>query len=110
MNNKELNIALGKLFNGIELDTHKVELGLVDDIEKDFKQLNDIMSEAEKLTKQRSRLKGKGNTLSKNIIKQGEKGIKQLEDLGMNAEAGFLRSMVAYANNSLKSIKADFPF
>jgi ElaB/YqjD/DUF883 family membrane-anchored ribosome-binding protein len=26
MNNKELNIALGKLFNGIELDTHKVEL------------------------------------------------------------------------------------
>lgn len=25
MNNKELNIALGKLFNGIELDTHKVE-------------------------------------------------------------------------------------
>jgi len=27
MNNKELNIALGKLFNGIELDTHKVELG-----------------------------------------------------------------------------------
>lgn len=26
MNEKELNIALGKLFNGIELDTHKVEL------------------------------------------------------------------------------------
>ncbi len=35
MNNKELNIALGKLFNGIELDTHKVELGL--DIDGEFK-------------------------------------------------------------------------
>ena len=33
MNEKELNIALGKLFNGIELDTHKVELGLVDDLD-----------------------------------------------------------------------------
>lgn len=35
MNNKELNIALGKLFNGIELDTHKVELGI--DIKGEFK-------------------------------------------------------------------------
>jgi uncharacterized membrane-anchored protein len=94
----------------LNLKSEKLELSLIDDIEKDFKQLNDIMSEAEKLTKQRSKLKGKGNTLSKNIIKQGEKGIKQLEDLGMNAEAGFLKSMVAYANNSLKSIKANFTF
>jgi ribosome-binding ATPase YchF (GTP1/OBG family) len=34
MNNKELNIALGKLFNGIELDTHKVELSVIDDVKK----------------------------------------------------------------------------
>ena len=34
MNNKELNIALGKLFNGIELDTHKVELGYLQDVAK----------------------------------------------------------------------------
>jgi len=34
MNNKKLNIALGKLFNGIELDTHKIELGLLDDLAK----------------------------------------------------------------------------
>jgi len=34
MNNKELNIALGKLFNGIELDTHKVELSMLDDAMK----------------------------------------------------------------------------
>ena len=37
MNNKELNIALGKLFNGIELDTHKVGLSY-----KDVKGLNKI--------------------------------------------------------------------
>ena len=33
MNEKELNIALGKLFNGIELDTHKVELASLDELE-----------------------------------------------------------------------------
>jgi Zn-finger domain-containing protein len=46
MNNKELNIALGKLFNGIELDTHKVELNIVDDFEKAFSKANDIESNA----------------------------------------------------------------
>ena len=41
MNNKELNIALGKLFNGIELDTHKVELALMDDIKNQYKSVKD---------------------------------------------------------------------
>ena len=41
MNNKELNIALGKLFNGIELDTHKVDLALMDDIKNQYKTVKD---------------------------------------------------------------------
>lgn len=34
MNDKEINIALGKLFNGLELKGERVELGLVDEIKK----------------------------------------------------------------------------
>lgn len=45
MNNKELNIALGKLFNGIELDTHKVELGLYDDMLKYEERAEKLMSD-----------------------------------------------------------------
>ena len=57
MNNKELNIALGKLFNGIELDTHKVELNIgskyinkAEQIEKEYRNaLGDIKNFAIKL-------------------------------------------------------------
>jgi len=94
----------------VELKSERVELSVLSDIENDHKQLVAVMSEAEKLTKERSRLKGRGNTLSKNIKKQGEKAIKVLEDLGMGGEAGVYRSYVAYANNALKTIKANFPF
>jgi len=57
MNNKELNIALGKLFNGIELDTHKVELNIgskyinkAEQIEKEYRNaLGDMENFAIKL-------------------------------------------------------------
>ena len=42
MNNKELNIALGKLFNGIELDTHKVELSIANDVKKLYSEYVDL--------------------------------------------------------------------
>jgi len=42
MNNKELNIALGKLFNGIELDTHKVELSIANDVKKLYSEYIDL--------------------------------------------------------------------
>lgn len=57
MNNKELNIALGKLFNGIELDTHKVKLNIgskyinkAEQIEKEYRNaLGDMENFAIKL-------------------------------------------------------------
>ena len=104
MNDKDLNIALGKLFNGIELKAEKVELGLVDDLEADFKELNKLMSEAKKQVKETSRIVGKSRTLSKNIVKNGKDAIKKLEDLGMGAEAGFIKTMVAYSNNAQKAL------
>lgn len=42
MNNKELNIALGKLFNGIELNTHKVELSIANDVKKLYSEYIDL--------------------------------------------------------------------
>ena len=87
----------------------KVEMGLIDEIEKNYKQLVPIISEAEELTKKRSRLKGKGQTLAKKIQKDGLEAIKALDKLG-SSESGLVRSFVAYANNALKDIQNDFPF
>lgn len=44
MNNKELNIALGKLFNGIELDTHKIELNAVKNLKDKIQDAKRIIS------------------------------------------------------------------
>tara|TARA_R110000744_G_scaffold314381_1_gene421442 strand:+ start:392 stop:724 length:333 start_codon:yes stop_codon:yes gene_type:complete len=93
-----------------ELATQKIELGAIDDIEKDWKELNKIMDDASPLVKKLSKLKGRGKTLATKISKEGKETIKKLEDLGINAEAGFVRSMVAVANNSLKQIQQNFPF
>ena len=94
----------------VELATQKVELGAIDDIEKDWKELIKIMDDAGPLVKKLSKLKGRGRTLSTKISKEGKETIKKLEDLGVNSEAGFVRSMVAFANNSLKQIQQNFSF
>ena len=44
MNEKELNIALGKLFNGIELDTHKIEFAVVDELSNKIDDAKSIIS------------------------------------------------------------------
>lgn len=62
MNDKELNIALGKLFNGIELDTHKVELASNGD--KILKELNAIFDD---LGKEESKIDKPYNAL-RNIL------------------------------------------
>ena len=93
-----------------ELSAQKVELGAIDDITRDFKELSKIMDDAAPLAKKLSKLKGKGKTLSTKISKEGKETIKKLEDLGINAEAGYVRSIVAFANNSLKQIQQNFPF
>lgn len=87
----------------------KVEFALIDEIDKNYRELVPIMDEAEKLTKQRSRLKGKARTLAKKIIKEGKEALKALDKLGL-PESGTIRTLVAYANNSLKDIEKDFPF
>jgi len=91
MNDKDLNIALGKLFNGIELDTHKVELGLVDDFKSSYKnyvkQSENIADEFSKFFKLKTQLE---NDIKKNInnfkslVKPYEKIEKQAKELGLN--------------------------
>jgi len=68
MNNKELNIALGKLFNGIELDTHKVELNAFKNlfnttgqIERRNKKIKDRIEQISDYSKILDRLKGLSN-------------------------------------------------
>lgn len=83
MNNKELNIALGKLFNGIELDTHKVELGIVDD----FKKLYANATEQQ----------AKGNVQVREILKAIDKAINEYND----AANSYIK-----ANNAYQDIEA----
>ena len=97
MNNKELNIALGKLFNGIELDTHKVELALDDfkDFAKKIEKLNsDINKNVAFQLAQYEKLQ-KGVKIARNdalevqsIVAQAKaqynKDIKTAKDLGVD--------------------------
>jgi len=93
MNEKELNIALGKLFNGIELDTHKVELGTHDDI------MSDVSANDKSRSKFRQILRSSMSDLAKamghleNIQKRNnkiEKNSKKLQQdikaLGINVK------------------------
>ena len=53
MNDKEINIALGKLFNGLELKGERVELGLHDDMlkfeERAEKGMSDVRDRLKKI-------------------------------------------------------------
>jgi aspartate carbamoyltransferase regulatory subunit len=88
MNNKELNIALGKLFNGIELDTHKVELGSIDDFDNEFGQIidkdirvsNDLIDDLRKAEVATKKLK---NDYEK-VLKIGKKLEADAKDLGVD--------------------------
>ena len=85
MNNKELNIALGKLFNGIELDTHKVELGIVDDIENLLEKAEKQFEEAKNdLKKAKSILSRTLIIADQNIPPNLKKAQKSAKELGAN--------------------------
>lgn len=103
-------MALKNIYQKLNKDPERIELGAIDDIEKDWKELNKLMDDASKIASKLSQYKGKGRTLANRISKDGKEAIQKLEDLGLNADAGFVRSMVAYANNSLKTIQQNFPF
>ena len=98
MNNKELNIALGKLFNGIELDTHKVELASLDELEavlqaaknnkKFSKQKVDEASTINKagfnILKEQIKLDETADKINKNADNLWKEYSKSANDLGIN--------------------------
>ena len=91
MNNKELNIALGKLFNGIELDTHKVEFSIADDVKKLYSEYIDL-EEAESgalrsvndARNDLEKMEGKYKNLIKEIGSMEKKLDKAINDLGVS--------------------------
>ncbi len=106
MKDKDLNIALGKLFNGIELDTHKVELNLVGDIKnvsknisnelKNFdiniKELKDVKRSIDVSIDQAKQTSKRGNSLLKEINKQAnELGVPVSE---INGVKEFIKLLV----------------
>ena len=93
MNNKELNIALGKLFNGIELDTHKVELSTYSDmvnhnktIKKEFpNKQSDINNEFSTLRRRIKLALDFAETAVDTLQDDTQKFEKEIKELGMNA-------------------------
>lgn len=88
MNDKEINIALGKLFNGLELKGERVELGLVEDFEKVFEAAIDKDAKIgvgliDDLRKAEVAYKKVEDDYAK-AIKIGEKVKKAVKDLGVD--------------------------
>jgi len=116
MNEKELNIALGKLFNGIELDTHKVELGLVDDvkklsnnIEQDWKKalniaVNGAKSLEDKVMKATKPLNDQVLELRQSIDK-AEQALKEL-GIGKNSDIEKAKKQLKIAAGQSKELSA----
>tara|TARA_R110002050_G_scaffold190472_4_gene325149 strand:+ start:438 stop:815 length:378 start_codon:yes stop_codon:yes gene_type:complete len=116
MNDKELNIALGKLFNGIELDTQKVELGLVDDvkklsnnIEQDWKKalniaVNGAKSLEDKVMKATKPLNDQVFELRQSIDK-AEQALKEL-GIGKNSDIEKAKKQLKIAAGQSKELSA----
>lgn len=116
MSEKELNIALGKLFNGIELDTHKVELGLVDDvkklsnnIEQDWKKalniaVNGAKSLEDKVMKATKPLNDQVFELRQSIDK-AEQALKEL-GIGKNSDIEKAKKQLKIAAGQSKELSA----
>jgi len=96
--------------NRLNLKSEKVELGIVQDLDKDYKELVDIMKEADGYKKKLSRLKGRGRTLSKKIIDNVPKAQDKFKELGIEKEGQYLGLYKGFAKNSLQTIKDNFPF
>tara|TARA_R110000744_G_scaffold5556_1_gene19751 strand:+ start:2607 stop:2984 length:378 start_codon:yes stop_codon:yes gene_type:complete len=116
MNEKELNIALGKLFNGIELDTHKIELGLVNDvkklsnnIEQDWKKalniaVNGAKSLEDKVMKATKPLNDQVFELRQSIDK-AEQALKEL-GIGKNSDIEKAKKQLKIAAGQSKELNA----
>ncbi len=87
MNNKELNIALGKLFNGIQLDTHKVEFTTIyDDLKGSIGNANKGFVEATKLVSKAQKEVKKSISDNKTLLKELDKAEKLIKDIGLDSE------------------------
>lgn len=122
MNDKEINIALGKLFNGLELKGERVELGLIDDakkqLEKFVKVRQEVTSDIDKaythirtMEKAASQASGFVGSMSKHAqkLRQEEgkleemldKARKAAKDLGIKLDIKDVIDMSKY-NNTIK--------
>jgi hypothetical protein len=94
-------VIADKLFK-TELAEHRVELSKIDDINRDYKELNGIMNDLESLFKEVSRKVGRARTLANTVYDEGTKTQNQLDELGITNVS--VRAETAYANNSKKSL------
>ena len=91
MNDKDLNIALGKLFNGIDLKTEKVELNIFSDYIKELDKISSKtrdksesdLEEVKKIIKRNisnlNKLKSKADNIHKEYMRVGDKAAKDLD-------------------------------
>ncbi len=87
MNEKELNIALGKLFNGIELDTQKVEFATIyDDLKGSIGNANKGFVEATKLVSKAQKEVKKSIQDNKTLLKELDKAEKLIKQIGLDTE------------------------
>ena len=104
MNNKELNIALGKLFNGIELDTHKVELSVIDDVKKIQNEI--VEADVKLLAKNILRELRVAETKIEKSVKAGSKlksKLKEAENMGK--DLGVKTSGLAWDEDAQSSLR-----
>ena len=88
MNEKELNIALGKLFNGIELKAEKVEFNAEKDIREDMDRLDKSFQEAQQKRILAQRIYHNTASKTKNARKFAEDAIRKAKELGVDFKIG----------------------
>ena len=88
MNDKEIHIALGKLFSGLDLKAEKVELGLVEDVDKLFNETKQVSKEFKATRKKLSDIAADKNKAASKARQKAEKLMQKYEraakDLGLN--------------------------
>jgi|LUMH01.1.fsa_nt_gb hypothetical protein len=98
MNDKDLNIALGKLFNGIELKAEKVELAVADELEAVLKAAQNnkkfskskvdeaatINKAAYRILQEQAKLDDTADKINKNAENLWKEFSKAARDLGIN--------------------------
>lgn len=88
MNNKELNIALGKLFNGIELKSEKFEFNAEKTIREDMDRMDKSFQEAQQKRDLAQRIYNNTASKARNARKFAEDAIRKAKELGIDFKIG----------------------